>query len=132
MGQVFSLLAAVQEGSTKSLFITVDDEECPDVSEVYDVSAVPSTVLTKAGNIPGIVNGWNPAALRDLLRKYLPDSSATTTSNHPDTAMGIPSAQETVMLPVLQSVPMRQRLRQMRKEWEWMGRRNHSNSVYRS
>ena len=106
MGQAFSALAALQGDSAKSLFIAIDAEECPEVSEKYEVSAVPYTVLTnKAGETVGTVEGGDVAALRDLFGKHLPSPAATTTAaNHHLGATVIPPAQQTVK-PVLQSVP---------------------------
>lgn len=100
VGQVFSALAAVQEDSTRSLFIAVNAEECPDVSEEHEVFAVPCTVLTKAGGgTVGKVEGGDAADLRALLEKYLPAPATTTTT------VSIPPAQQTAKPPVLQTVP---------------------------
>lgn len=102
MGQAFSALAALQGDSAKSLFIAIDAEECPEVSEKYEVSAVPYTVLTnKAGEAVGTVEGGDVAALRDLFGKHLPSPAA---ANHHLSATVIPPAQQTVK-PVPQSVP---------------------------
>ena len=108
MGQIFLALAAVQEDSAKSLFITVDAEECPEYSEKYEVAAVPYTVLTnKAGKVIDKVEGVDAAALRDLLGKHLPASAAAAAATPAAGNLGatsIPPAQQTAQ-PVPQSVP---------------------------
>ena len=105
MGEVFSALAAVQEDSARSLFIAVDAEECPDVSEKYDVAAVPHTVLTTgAGKILGAFGGADAAALRDFVGKYTTTTSSSPTANHRGATNTIPPAQQAAK-PVPQTVP---------------------------
>lgn len=69
--RVFETLAA-QATSPKSpiLFVSIDAEELPDISESYDVSAVPFFVLLKAHQIVRKLSGADPAELAKAIETH--------------------------------------------------------------
>jgi Grx4 family monothiol glutaredoxin len=84
---VFSSLAA-QASPENTLFLSIDAEELPDISESYDVSAVPFFVLLKNKQILDKISGADPTKLSTSITKNsgggaatfsLPPAQATTT-----------------------------------------------------
>jgi len=63
MNQVFATLAEQAKSPNQILFIQIDAEELPDISEPYDVSAVPYFVLLKNNTILKKISGADPAEL---------------------------------------------------------------------
>ncbi|KAL7274603.1 AMP deaminase [Rhizina undulata] len=68
MNVVFSTLAA-QSPSTIT-FASIDAESHPEISETYDVAAVPYFVLLKSGKRLESLSGANPKQLSDALAKH--------------------------------------------------------------
>ncbi|KAF3903943.1 Glutaredoxin-3 [Orbilia brochopaga] len=62
MDQVFAALAATTS-SDRAVFVSIDAEEVPDISEEYDVSSVPFFVLVKGREIVGKISGADTDAL---------------------------------------------------------------------
>ncbi|KAF8470192.1 thioredoxin-like protein [Kalaharituber pfeilii] len=91
MSETFKAIAATQPSS--SLFISIDAEEFPDVSEEYEVSAVPFFVLLKGGKKVGQVSGADPKELQRKIEQYSSPTGATTSAT-------IPPAQETAALSI--------------------------------
>ncbi len=60
---MFATLAAQAKSSNPILFLAIDAEELPDISESYDVSAVPYFVLLKNNTILKKISGADPAEL---------------------------------------------------------------------
>ncbi len=52
-------------------FYKVDVDELPDVSEAYDVSAMPTFIVFKNGQKVGQVVGANPAAVETEIKRAL-------------------------------------------------------------
>ncbi|OJJ46206.1 hypothetical protein ASPZODRAFT_16800 [Penicilliopsis zonata CBS 506.65] len=51
-------------------FLSINAEELPDISEEYDVSAVPYTVLARNGSILESVSGTDAAKVRDAVERH--------------------------------------------------------------
>ncbi|KAK6340916.1 monothiol glutaredoxin grx4 [Orbilia brochopaga] len=62
MDQVFAALAATTSAD-RAVFVSIDAEEVPDISEEYDVSSVPFFVLVKNREIVGKISGADTDAL---------------------------------------------------------------------
>jgi Grx4 family monothiol glutaredoxin len=77
--RVFESLAK-QSSPQSAVFITIDAEEFPDISESYEVSAVPFFVLLKNKATVEKISGADPAKLSTAITKY---SGATTTFTLP-------------------------------------------------
>lgn len=66
--RVFNELAG--QSTNKTLFISIDAEAFPDLSETYDVVSVPYFVFLKDGTILEHVSGADPEVLRSAIGKY--------------------------------------------------------------
>ena len=51
-------------------FLSIDAEELPDVSEVYDVTAVPLLVLQRDGKVLESVSGSDASKVRDVVERH--------------------------------------------------------------
>lgn len=71
MNTVFAELAP-RYSSIK--FLQIDAEEMEDISESFDVNAVPFFVIMKGTEVLSRISGANPAELQASLQKYSPDS----------------------------------------------------------
>jgi len=94
MNQVFMSLAGQPppSGAPAPLFISIDAEEHPDISETYEVSAVPFFVLLRDGEVLEEISGADPAKLSQ--------SVTTHSSVH---AFTLPPAQTAVAPPTTES-----------------------------
>jgi len=85
MNQVFKTLAK-QSPTDKTLFITIDAEEYPEITESYDVSAVPFFVLIKSGVVLEKISGADPSKLTSSITRHsggsllIPPAQSTTAS----------------------------------------------------
>ncbi|KAF9438707.1 Glutaredoxin 3 [Entomortierella beljakovae] len=78
MNEVFEELAA-KNPSIK--FIKLEAEKFPDVSEEYEIAAVPSFVIVKEGKAIDRVDGANPPELSNTIAKHSKSSSTQPISN---------------------------------------------------
>lgn len=81
--QMRSVLEALQddyskEGSPATSWVSINAEELSDVSETYDVVAVPYIVLQRNDKVLETVSGSNAALVRTAIEKQLPKPSGTT------------------------------------------------------
>ncbi|XXG98810.1 actin binding protein [Hypoxylon texense] len=79
MGSVLNALAEeyAKEGSPATSWVSLNAEEIVDVSETYDVVAVPYVVLQRNDQVLETVSGSNPAVVRKAVEKHAPrDGSA--------------------------------------------------------
>ncbi|KAF8545244.1 thioredoxin-like protein [Trichophaea hybrida] len=74
MNQVFETLAK-QSSPQSTLFIAIDAEEHPDISESYEVSAVPYFVLLKAKVALDKISGADPTKLSQLITIHSEEST---------------------------------------------------------
>lgn len=86
MSQTFAAIAATQPST--STFISINAEELPDISENYEVAAVPFFVLIKDGQVVRQISGANPKELESQIEYYSSPTSATS-------GTAIPPAQST-------------------------------------
>lgn len=90
MNQTFAAIAATQPST--STFISINAEELPDISENYEVAAVPFFVLLKDGQVVRQLSGADPKELESQIEFYSSSTSATSGTT-------IPPAQSTVSPP---------------------------------
>jgi Grx4 family monothiol glutaredoxin len=84
---VLEALASTYPADSQTIgFVALDAEALPEISEKYDVSAVPFIVLQKAGQTVDTVSGSDAAKIRAAIEKFAPSSSSTN---------GLPPAQST-------------------------------------
>lgn len=70
MRTFFDALASQYDAASNKLsFLAIDAEELPEISENYDVTAVPFVVLTRDGKTLDSISGSNSARVRDAVEK---------------------------------------------------------------
>ncbi|KAL3453075.1 thioredoxin-like protein [Aspergillus insuetus] len=62
-------------------FISINAEELPDISEDYDVTAVPYVVLLKDGTILESISGSEAAKVRDAVERYAGSGTSAGAAN---------------------------------------------------
>ena len=87
INQTFAAIAATQPST--STFISIDAEELPDISEKYEVKAVPYVVLLKGGQPVGTISGSDSKELQSQIERYSSPTSAAGGTT-------IPPAQSTI------------------------------------
>lgn len=72
MSAVLSALASTYpaESPPSVSFVSINAEELPDISEQYDVTAVPYVVLQKGGNTLETISGSDAVKVRTTIEKY--------------------------------------------------------------
>ncbi|OGM47692.1 thioredoxin [Aspergillus bombycis] len=72
MRAVLSALASQYPATTPptTAFISIDAEELPDISEDYDVTAVPFVVLTRNGEVLESISGSEATRVRDAVERH--------------------------------------------------------------
>jgi Grx4 family monothiol glutaredoxin len=83
MSTVLSALASTYPASAPISFVALNAEELPEVSEHYDVTAVPYIVLQKGGQTLETVSGSDAAKVRAAVEKYAGAGTDGTRSNLP-------------------------------------------------
>ncbi|RPB07701.1 glutaredoxin [Morchella conica CCBAS932] len=92
MNEVFKALATTAPPTT--YFLSIDAEELPDISESYDVSAVPYFVLLRNASVLLRISGADPKELRSAIETQCGASSTA-----------LPPAQETTAPPATTASP---------------------------
>ncbi|KAF1996820.1 glutaredoxin [Amniculicola lignicola CBS 123094] len=87
MSTVLSTLASTYPTSAPVAFFSLNAEELPEVSEYYDVTAVPYIVLQKDGQSLETVSGSDAAKVRAAVEKYAGAGSGGA-------SVGLPPAQQ--------------------------------------
>ncbi|TGZ85176.1 monothiol glutaredoxin-related protein [Ascodesmis nigricans] len=82
MNAVFETLAS-QTSPSSALFLSIDAEELPDISESYDVSAVPFFILLKNNTIIQKISGADPTALASAITSHSGTSTLSVPSLPP-------------------------------------------------
>ncbi|RAH73900.1 PICOT family protein [Aspergillus aculeatinus CBS 121060] len=100
MRAVLSALASQYPATSPptTAFLSVNAEELPDISEDYDVTAVPFVVLVRDGQILESISGSEAVRVRDAVERYAGAGSNTT--QQPQTQQ-----QKTAIPPPLTAVP---------------------------
>jgi Grx4 family monothiol glutaredoxin len=83
MSTVLSALASTYPADASISFFSLNAEELPEVSEQYDVTAVPYIVLQKDGKTLETVSGSDAAKVRTAVEKYAGAGSGGAASNLP-------------------------------------------------
>ncbi|KAL4799901.1 thioredoxin-like protein [Aspergillus venezuelensis] len=98
MRAVLSALASQYPVTTPptASFISVNAEELPDISEEYDVTAVPYVVLIKEGRILESISGSEATRVRDAVERYAGSGTSGGAAN---------GAGATTIPPALNAVP---------------------------
>lgn len=78
MNEVFAAIAQATPTS-KAIFVSIDAEEVPDISEEYEVSAVPFFVLVKNGKTLRQISGADPKELNDAITSHSGGAAANAT-----------------------------------------------------
>ncbi|KAF9172015.1 Glutaredoxin 3 [Mortierella sp. AD011] len=111
MNQVFEELAA-KNSALK--FIKIEAEKFPDISEEYEIAAVPSFVFVKEGKVVDRVEGANAPELSKTIAKHSKSNSYTTLPAQSSAAVGNGSASPSVTAPsTLSPEEMNARLKEL-------------------
>ncbi|KAF2009864.1 putative thioredoxin [Aaosphaeria arxii CBS 175.79] len=70
MSTVLSALASTYSTDAPIAFLSLNAEELPEISEQYDVTAVPYIVLQKDGSVQETVSGSDAAKVRAAVERY--------------------------------------------------------------
>jgi Grx4 family monothiol glutaredoxin len=81
MSTVLSALASTYPTSAPLVFLSLNAEELPEISEQYDVTAVPYIVLQKDGKTLETVSGSDAAKVRAAVEKYAGAGSGEKTQS---------------------------------------------------
>ncbi|KAK5082350.1 glutaredoxin [Lithohypha guttulata] len=76
MTTVLQTLASTYPNDSSVLFLSIDAENLPDVSESYDVTSVPYIVLQKDGKTLETIGGSDAAKVRAAVEKYASSKSS--------------------------------------------------------
>ncbi|ORY87091.1 glutaredoxin [Protomyces lactucae-debilis] len=97
MNTVFAELAGQ---FTTVQFLQVDAEELEDISESFDVNAVPFFVVMRGTEVLSRISGANPLELQKALRRAVPEQSTPAAQEaHTETAVtGQPGAADTATM----------------------------------
>lgn len=87
MSTVLSTLASTYPSDAPLVFLSINAEELPEVSEQYDVAAVPYIVLQKDGQTLETVSGSDAAKVRAAVERHAGASTSDTSTP------GLPPAQ---------------------------------------
>jgi Grx4 family monothiol glutaredoxin len=93
MSLVLSTLASTYPASAPIKFFSLDAEELPEVSEEYDVTAVPYIVLQRDGNRLETVSGGDAAKVRAAVERH---ANIGTKAELPPAQVVTPRAQDDV------------------------------------
>ncbi|KAF2859631.1 glutaredoxin [Piedraia hortae CBS 480.64] len=80
MSTILTALASTYPATEppKTVFLSLDAEEIPDVSEQYNVTQVPLVVLQKDGKVLDSISGTDAGKVRDAVEKHAGDSNAAS------------------------------------------------------
>lgn len=67
-------------GPAQASFVTVNAEDLPDISEAYDVTAVPFVVLIRGGEVLQSISGSDAVKVREAIEKEAGPSSSSSSS----------------------------------------------------
>jgi Grx4 family monothiol glutaredoxin len=102
MSTILSTLASTYPSTEppSTVFLSLDAEELPDISEKYDVTAVPYIVLERGGQVLETVSGADASKVRDAVERHAGKGEGSKSNG----VVGLPPAQ-TVTKPTQQSEP---------------------------
>jgi len=75
---VFEQLSTANSKDGQFVFVKVDVDEQPDIAQEYGISAMPTFILIKNGEVQQSVRGANPPAIKTLVTKTSADVAKTS------------------------------------------------------
>ncbi|THH01694.1 hypothetical protein EW026_g1051 [Hermanssonia centrifuga] len=72
-------------------FVQVDAESLPDISESFDVEAVPTFIVLQGHTLLGRISGADASALTDTITKHIRAPSSVTPQSHTEKAPAAPT-----------------------------------------
>jgi thioredoxin-like negative regulator of GroEL len=67
----FLLFQELSEEFSGAVFLKIDVDESPITAQKYSVSAMPTFLFVKAGEVVDRLMGANPARLRELIEEHM-------------------------------------------------------------
>ncbi|KAI1290719.1 Glutaredoxin 3 [Mortierella claussenii] len=110
MNDVFEELAAKNSAIQ---FIKIEAEKFPDISEEYEIAAVPSFVIVQEGKVIDRVEGANAPELSKAVAKHSKSTTTVSLSAHTSTAAVGGSAAPSVATSALSPEEMNARLKEL-------------------
>ena len=84
MNTILTTLASTYPSDSSIQFFSINAEDLPEISESYDVTAVPFLVLQRAGKTLETVSGSDAAKVRAAVEKHAGTGSAGKTALPPE------------------------------------------------
>ena len=91
MNQVFKTLADSKESDNSIIFLSINADELPEISEIFEVSAVPYFILIRNQTILKELSGADPKEFIQALNQFSNNTNSTTTSNNDNVQASINS-----------------------------------------
>lgn len=91
MNQVFKTLADSKESDNSIIFLSINADELPEISEIFEVSAVPYFILIRNQTILKELSGADPKEFIQALNQFSNNTSSTTTNNNDNVQASINS-----------------------------------------
>lgn len=91
MNQVFKTLADSKESDNSIIFLSINADELPEISEIFEVSAVPYFILIRNQTILKELSGADPKEFIQALNQFSNNTNSTTTSNNDNVQTSINS-----------------------------------------
>ncbi|KAF6066453.1 Monothiol glutaredoxin-3 [Candida albicans] len=91
MNQVFKTLADSKESDNSIIFLSINADELPEISEIFEVSAVPYFLLIRNQTILKELSGADPKEFIQALNQFSNNTNSTTTSNNDNVQASINS-----------------------------------------
>ncbi|KAF9177436.1 Glutaredoxin 3 [Haplosporangium sp. Z 767] len=110
MNEVFEELAAK---NSNIKFIKIEAEKFPDISEEYEIAAVPSFVVVKEGKVVDRVEGANAPELSKTIAKYSKSPMSSSALAQSSTGSNGGAAAPSVAPPTLSPEEMNARLKEL-------------------
>lgn len=91
MNQVFKTLADSKESDNSIIFLSINADELPEISEIFEVSAVPYFILIRNQTILKELSGADPKEFIQALNQFSNNTNSTTTNNNDNVQASINS-----------------------------------------
>ena len=91
MNQVFKTLADSKESDNSIIFLSINADELPEISEIFEVSAVPYFILIRNQTILKELSGADPKEFIQTLNQFSNNTNSTTTNNNDNVQASINS-----------------------------------------
>ncbi|RLP64717.1 Grx4 family monothiol glutaredoxin [Candida albicans Ca529L] len=91
MNQVFKTLADSKESNNSIIFLSINADELPEISEIFEVSAVPYFILIRNQTILKELSGADPKEFIQALNQFSNNTNSTTTNNNDNVQASINS-----------------------------------------